>query len=427
VLEMFDGALGGDGPSLKIAWPKYAETRTQVARFVTLLELFASSSSMATFDAAREALSDYAARLRKEFEEVFAAPDLRALYPASGADVAEAAGVDVPVDFDAVSPEHYKLFTDVAARVKDSDIVKTAVVTCKNLVDHKKALEDEAKPSPSFLIRSASMSFTPLPELAAVNFKAIYISDRLLPDQKQFVLRILCKLYAITRAVYDAVSAPDVDVEEFSEIITASLADVKKLIPRCDEAFDKLAGSVDLLKGNFNDYWSDSVAAGNKSLIMENFVLDVSRSSTSSPQITRQFRQIISFYRKQASMRVTDPRMRTVFAHVDKNFSELERKSSAAAAAADEEGSVTDEEDAATDEKGGGAGLPGGGAGLPGGAPSEEAQSGGELSDLVAEVKSAAAKRRARKKQNKKARAAAAADDGGSSGSGIDEDAPPAE
>jgi hypothetical protein len=157
-------------------------------------------------------------------------------------------------------------------------------------------------------------------------------------------------MYTIGHDVYEAVSAPDVDVSEFVGVIMSSIGEVKKHIPRCDQAFQKIIESVDLLKGNFNGYYKDYTASGNPTIIMENFVLDVSKNTKSSPAVTAQFRRIITHYRKLASQQASHPKLQSLFAQVDANFQELENKSKEADAeesvdSSDGEGDDSDGDD----------------------------------------------------------------------------------
>jgi len=121
----------------------------------------------------------------------------------------------------------------------------------------------------------------------------------------------------------------------------SSIDDVKKQIPRCDQAFNKISESVGLLKGNFNSYYKDYISSNNPTIIMENFVLDVSKNTRASPVLTAQFRKIIAHYRKIASQQANNPKLQTLFQQVDKNFQELERQRKKA----DEAGDDADEAD----------------------------------------------------------------------------------
>jgi hypothetical protein len=351
VMEMFHGVLGtGEGTDLniKIVHPKYLKAQEHVGRYLILLEALRDSALMGRFPAEAGHLANYVATLRARAAETFSAPDLAALHPSTEMEQM----VGLAVDYAAVTKEEYEAFSAVYGRVKDSNVVNTAIVTCNNLVPHKKSLDCATALRDRFLTRTAGLSFAPLPGLPAMNFKQIYISDLITQADKQFLLMVLHKMLAISHDVYETMSSPDIDVNEFVQVIISSLDDVKKHIPRCDEAFDKIRESVGLLKGNFGGYYKDFVASNNPTIIMENFVLDVSKSTNSSPKVTAQFRRIIGHYRKLASQQAQHPQMKSLFAQVDKNFQELEKRSRQA----DDGGAGGDddaaESDASDDESG---------------------------------------------------------------------------
>jgi hypothetical protein len=336
VMEMFHGVLGtGEGTDLNITivYPKYLKIVEHCGRYMRLLEALRDSAVMGRFPAEAGHLEGYVSALREQAAAVLSAPDLAALHPPG--QIEQMSGQ--AVDYRAVTKEEYDAFAAVYKGIKDSNLVNTIVVTCNNLVPHKKSLEDSTALKDRFLTRTAGLTFAPLPGLPAMNFKQIYISDLLTPTDKQFILMVLHKMFTISHDVYETMSSPDIDVDEFVQVIIGSLDDVKKHIPRCDEAFDKIRDSVGLLKGNFGGYYKDFVASNNPTIIMENFVLDVSKSTKSSPKVTAQFRRIISHYRKLASQQAQHPQMRSLFAQVDKNFQELEKRSREADAGEDDD------------------------------------------------------------------------------------------
>lgn len=351
VMEMFHGVLGtGEGTDLNITivYPKYLKIVEHCGRYMCLLEALRASAVMGRFPAEAGHLGGYVSVLREQAAAVLSAPDLAALHPP--AQIEQMSGQ--AVDYRAVTKEEYDAFVAVYKGIKDSNLVNTIVVTCNNLVPHKKSLEDSTALKDRFLTRTAGLTFAPLPGLPAMNFKQIYISDLLTPTDKQFILMALHKMFTISHDVYEAMSSPDIDVDEFVQVIISSLDDVKKHIPRCDEAFDKIRDSVGLLKGNFGGYYKDYVASNNPTIIMENFVLDVSKSTSSSPKVTAQFRRIIGHYRKLASQQAQHPQMRSLFAQVDKNFQELENRSREADAGEDVSGEDDDESDESDDGSG---------------------------------------------------------------------------
>jgi len=361
VLDMFHGVLGTSegAATISITHPKYLRILNHVERFLKLLTVLQESNLMACFPGPREHLGAYIAALRGQLAGSFNAPDLSG-YLQPGAE----GGATSAEDYAKIPPEVIGRFTEVFNNAKKCSLVNTIVVTCKNLVTHKKALQDQSALSDRFL-RGAGMTFCPLPDLPQVNFKQIYIDDRLAAADKEFVLVVLHKLFTIGHDVYEVVSSPDVDVNEFVEVIMSSIGEVKKHIPRCDQAFQKIIESVDLLKGNFNGYYKDYVASNNPTIIMENFVLDVSKNTKSSPAVTAQFRRIITHYRKLASQQSSHPKLQSLFQQVDKNFQELETKSKEADAAEDpaaddlEDGDASDGESPAAPDSPGVANPPG--------------------------------------------------------------------
>ena len=345
VLDMFNGVLGGDPagkPNYAITWDKYKRIRHHSDRFVQLIRALATAATLQHFPDEARHIATYAATLRNQHSAVFISPDLdQYLDPVQvqllrgGSDV-DVSTILVP-DFGRAPEEEKALFARTFSAAKRSNLVNVAVKTCSNLVAQKHFIGELDKLDPKFLTHSGGLSYCPLPDLPAANFKSFYNDGRLDAADRRFLLLVLHKLYAISHEVYEAVSAPDIDVDAFAEYVMASLDKVRKHIPRCNEAFDKIADSVQLLKGNFNGYYRDFVASNNPTVILENFVLDVSRDTKSSVRITSQFRRIIKHYRKLAQQQTGPGRsqMQALFQQVDKNFQELERHGPAGAAAYD--------------------------------------------------------------------------------------------
>lgn len=318
VLDLFHGVLGtaDGGVHISVAHPKYETIRRHTERFVLLLEALRDSHVLQPHPEERARLVAYARHQRGQYAESFAAPDLAPFLAATAALTPDNAYAKVPKPLEAK-------FLEVFTAAKKCSVVNTAIVTCKNLIPYKSSIKDIAKLKGKFMTKSGGLTISPVEGLA-LNFKQIY-GGATAPD-RTFILTVLHKMWAITHDVYEAVSSPDIDVGEFSTVIMSAIGDVRKHIPRCDGAFDKIVESVDLLKGNFGGYYRDYVASSNPTIIMENFVLDVAKNSPASPQLTQQFRKIIKHYRNLASQHATHPKLQTLFSHVDKNFQELERQ-----------------------------------------------------------------------------------------------------
>jgi hypothetical protein len=321
--DMFNSVLGDGAVPINVAYPKYQAIARHCERFLRLLDTLGASSALGKNPDIAAQLVSYASALRVQYGEVFCAPDI------SG----ESA------DLHSVDPEKVKLFLEVYGKVSESNFVKVLLVTCNNIVPHKKAVEVLENFSDKFL-RGAGLTFAPLPDLPALNFKYLYNNQpRTSEEDQEYYRAVLHKLYTITHDLYEAFSMPDIDVDEFVESTRESLKEVRKQIPRCDEAFDRLIESVSLLKTNFSSYYKDSQSSGNKMVIIENFVLDVSKAQkTQNAKVSRQFRDIISKYKSMVQMsHSADPQLSAAFAEVNKQISLYEHQSQIADAEAEDE------------------------------------------------------------------------------------------
>jgi hypothetical protein len=339
VLEMFQNVMGtsSDTCAIHVIYPNYLKMEEHTKRFLKLLTVLHNSNMMKSFPEVRDGLAEYLAMYQTSADESFCAIDL------SGWE-----------DLTTVPKEFVMEFMKVYTPARKCAVVNMIIVVCKNLIVHKKSLENQAALKDKFLVKSAGLSFSPLPDFPQLNFKQMYISDTITACDKEFILIVLHKMLTIGHDLYEVISAPEVDVDDFVNVIISNISEVKKHIPRCDEAFQKIVESVDLLKGNFNGYYKDYTASGNPTVIMENFVLDVSKNTKSSPTVTSQFRKIISHYRKISSQQAANSKLGSLFKQVDANFQELERRRKNA----DAEESSDDE----SEDEGAAAGAAGSGA-----------------------------------------------------------------
>lgn len=344
IQEMFSAMMGQGSKDYQIVWPKFKKVRHHTGRAIRILEWLASRPWLERlFPEEQKIIQDYAAQLSREYAEHFGGvPDLdRHLDPlqaqALGGDTESQ--LELTPNFERVPAEELEAFGEAYTKCVESDLVKTFVVTCRNLTDHKAALEDKENLDKHILL-GAGLAFAPFPQLPAANFKAFFHHVGLTVGERETIMIFLHKLYHVTHDVYEAASLPDVNVDDFVEVIMGSMDDLKRHIPRCDDAFAKIRDSVELLRGNFGRYHRDMKQAGNPSIIMENFVIDVSENSSgTSVRVKQQFKKIIGHYRKLAQSRPMDHRAKSLFGEIDRNFSELERR----------EGAVPDEEETAGD------------------------------------------------------------------------------
>jgi len=325
VVSMFNDTLSPtDDPSkLPIIHKKYTELAALISRFRTALRFIYDMAPLAVqFPVPRAQLGEYLAALERQSGEVFVAPDIaKHIGPPTLVDGGEYA--TVPKELASECVKCYNM-------LKSHNLVNVVVVTCKNLTPHKVALADVDKLQDGFLL-DAGHVYAPFPGLAQLNIKHIY--QTFAARDRRLLLTVLSRLYTISHRVFEIVTSPDANLDELVSIVLSSIDDVKKSIPRCEDAFKKIAESVDLLRSNFSGYHKDYVVSGNSGIILENFVLDVAKNSKSSPRVTAQFREIIKRYRSMIN--TNDPKLRQLFGQAEANFREASGEESKAGAQGD--------------------------------------------------------------------------------------------
>lgn len=332
VSGVFSSFISGNGkPSLSAAGPKYKGIRDNTDRYVKLLAAIAE-------------IAPEFAEISAEAAERFAVPEF-GIAPLTKFDH------DVACQQlgDARAEEILQTFFQTLTLVKESDIVAQQIHTCKNLIAYKtqlgalKALlaDNQGGESSSENAGTAKLTRTFVDLLpgslfylvaptdrsraAPVNFKQTLAGEPELTERRLFLLSALVKTYEITLDTYNSLTSPDMDAEEFTGVVEPAIAQLKTQLPGCDAAFRIMLNSTDLLRNKFSTYYSDYVESSNPTIIMENFVLDVSKTQKTSPRVMLQFRKIIAFYKKQQSLRSSDPKLAAVFRHVDNSFQEIER------------------------------------------------------------------------------------------------------
>lgn len=324
IVGIFQGALGGGDVSPPVAWKKYNAVKTACRCYVQILVLM---SRVTVLQSEVDLLQPYAERAKEGFEAAFCAPDLSSYRNPMHLELARAVGQspnDVEPDFEQVPPETLKEFIEVFKRVTSAPVVLQAIATCNNLLSYRRHIQNEEQLSDVFL-RGAGSLCNPLDSLDAFNFKRVYFQSHLGDSDRHFILKIMSRLYKSTHDVYEAASMPDMDVDDFVQVVQSAMVDVRKQIPRCEEAFRKIEESIGTLKDNFGQYYRDYISTSDPSIIMQNFVTDVAKDAKGSGRLAQQFRTIISHYRKMAAQQSNDPQMRALFRRVDENFKALEQ------------------------------------------------------------------------------------------------------
>ena len=146
-------------------------------------------------------------------------------------------------------------------------------------------------------------------------------------SERQFVMSGLHKLYTAGIELYKIISSPDIDIKKFADIMVESLDKLRTIpeLSRCNIAFDKLKSSLSMLETNFTDYYKDFIVRKDSSIIMENFILDVSKTTKASPTLMIQFRKIITYYKKKTAGNIKDPKLKMAFDKLNENFEKIEK------------------------------------------------------------------------------------------------------
>jgi hypothetical protein len=313
VMEMFNEMLNSGHDNPKIFYPKYEDLHKQLSRWVKLLGMAYDKVVVVASPKSAEVICTYVDAKKQLLEVTHKFHKFHNL-----PEVCKLQLEEMPPDV------REQIFGKYKA-LKDDPMVESIIIACNNLITYEAFIGKADALNDKFLMKTAGLIFAPIEDLQALNFKQLYINDKFDASDRKMILLILHKMLEISKHVHQVVTTPDIDLDKLSEVIMTSIADVKKHIPRCNDAFNKILEAVDLLKGNFGDYYNDYMSSNNPAIIMENFVVDVARKSDASPQITRQFRQIISYYKKLSSQHATNPKYKAIFKTINKNFDKIDR------------------------------------------------------------------------------------------------------
>ena len=198
---------------------------------------------------------------------------------------------------------------------------------CKNLIIYKKYIENNDNLSDNFIKSSKTHELVIFP-FCNFDIKFIYTIVKIDDSIKKYLLIFMNMLFNTSYDIYQIITSPDIDISNFSDIIVDSIKQAKKMIPRANKAFRKIEESVELLKDNFQNYYKDFITTKNPTIIIENFILDVSKENSGEVDIelARQFKKIVMFYQKKSQGKIKDPRVNQLFEMLNKNFDMLNIK-----------------------------------------------------------------------------------------------------
>lgn len=336
LIEMFNQMTGVGEPDIDIITPKYEKLIECGKSYINLLIKFVKSpiGSLPEFNNSFVSMVQFIQKAQGEFESLMLKPrETKALHGSElekinkNPELLEKYMREIPSKYEVSELSKYYL------KLKDCLLVQDMVMTLKNLKNLLN-MEKERTQNPvdnltdplsdKFITRADGFDVI-IFNFTNLNFKAIFNLQN--NEMKNYVLLFLKLIKKNCEEAFKIVTAPDIDVEKFSKVLINSIKDIRKHIPRCDKAFDKIEESVSLLQKNFDGYYKDFIQSQNPGIIIENFVLDVANDAQADAQTTAQFREIIKFYKKNmTAKKINDPKVQKLFSMLGENLDVLERK-----------------------------------------------------------------------------------------------------
>lgn len=240
-------------------------------------------------------------------------------------------GFSIKIKNDILDAEEKLEYKDI----KDHQQIRRVILMCTDLMDYEKSLTPSYATEPNspsgglndkWITKMPGNSFKPF-TFTDLDLKLLWNDHRFNEKVKITILTIISILFSKAKAIYHIVRSPDINVSKFSVAIVSSIEQIQTMpeLHRCKDAFARITNSVSMLENNFGNYYQDMISAKNPNLIIENFILDVSKENKMDPKIMMQFRTIISFYKKQSANKKQDPKVQKLFDTLSEKMSSYDR------------------------------------------------------------------------------------------------------
>lgn len=312
IAEMFNQMLGTGSVNLSIAYPRYLRMRGLCEQLIKLFEMLAASPFMraySEFAGQKVEIETFCSNAKDKMKDLFRIDF-----------------TDYEWNLTLVEDELKKRFNEVYEDMKKSDLINTFIVMCDRLVKYKKNFVDLNKLNHKFITTMPGTEWRPFP-FTSLNIKYIFSLMGIGENTVRFFMTVIGKSFELSHRLYEETQTPDIDVDQFVDVIMANIDTIQKQpeLHRCRKAFQKIKESVSILKGKFTSYYRDFIATKDSTIMMQHFIIDVSKQTDADPQVTAEFRRIIAYYRKIAQDKITDPKIKMLFDKVNESFKDLER------------------------------------------------------------------------------------------------------
>jgi len=313
IAEMFNQMLGAGSLNMTIAYPKYLKIKHLTGELIKLFTMLKDSPFMVKF-------TEFAPQ--KEEIDQFIKESVVVYRDLFRMDFS-----DYDWNLNLIEDELKKSFSDLYDEVKKSQFIKQFIIMCDRLVPYKHYIEDIKNLNHKFITSMPGVEFIPFPFIPKFNIKYIFTLSGVGPNTITFFMTVLCKAFEFSHDLYKVISSPDVDVDQFTEVIMSNIGEIQKQseLNRCGDAFKKIKESVSMLKDNFGSYYRDFISTKDSTVMMQNFIADVAKKQDANPTVTRQFRVIINYYRKLAQQQIQNPKVKMLFDRVNESFQQLEK------------------------------------------------------------------------------------------------------
>jgi hypothetical protein len=270
-------------------YSKYLNMLDISTRYINLINFIANSKCLENYSTISDNLKEFLVEFKVSFNTTFSydttlLTKLKDIYPF-------------------VTPEdnvEIMKFVTHFSDVKKSHVVKYILNTCSSLIVYKHNLADKETLNDKFIYKYAGTIINILDADLHFNIKHIYLGSN--EDNKKIFLLFLHKLYTISLSMYEEYGKPDLNMDNFVKAIDFAIKDLKKKIPRCEQAFKIIEESSKMLETNYPTYYKDYASTNNSMIIAENFIQDVAASvSCKSTKVAFQFKRIITELKKMAS------------------------------------------------------------------------------------------------------------------------------
>lgn len=307
--------------NLKITYPKYIRIKSYIEKFIKSLMLLYNCSFLShpQFENMKEELGNYIEVLEKDFKKTFEVFNIDEY-------VVKSKSLE-DNDYSKVDSETKAKFARDYTNCKNCYCKNIIMVTCSNLTQYEKYIKTPNVPHADLFLKKAGNLICILGDLNNFNFKRLYNDSYLNTEDKSFLLLLITKLYEIGNDMHNVISEPDIDVDENAETMMNMCRELKKKVPRCNDAFDKIFKSVGVYKQNFSKYHKDYIGSDNNTLISwQNFIIDVASDSDLTPKVKNQFKRIISTLESNQAMEPnSDPIVKEMLKEIHSNMEKLDK------------------------------------------------------------------------------------------------------